>query len=545
MISQLPNYPDEAIDSESEFNTKAFVWTAHMRDVFQPEMNAEITSIDKISSDASKSAQSASEDAALSAQSALVAQSNANFSGVWASGTNYSTGQSVLEDDTIYLALQASKGKSPSTTNGYWRINSSLGAVGNAQDTLCDLPLRVDGDMLKGKGSTTFTRASEGTYIDIYGILQTAVADEMRFQKGGYLNEDVSENSILQSNFVGDNSKHANWNLNNATGTFTETSPDGTANASEITVVLSGTAARARADSVVIPVNKTLTYSIFLKAGTAPFVNIRIKTDSGGGSEYDNNSISVNMSTFEITNNGSNVISSTAEALSNGWYRVSAVIDASLNTLSSTIMYLNLCSGNNNENPNAGDTALMYGAMIEPCSLLNTPFDNRASSYISTADITKTRDKDYFIADGNSNVPSTTEGTIIFDFILHSAMVNQYYSDLVVISQGSQNNLRIFIQADGTLYVRGEENGSKKADISICTVEHGKNYRVAISWKNEVLATYVNGIYMKSKSYTDALYGYDGTTGIEIGGNATGANASIKAFKTYSEGLDAQTIALA
>ncbi len=66
------------------------------------------------------------------------------------------------------------------------------------EDLLLHMPLLNSLAIERGIGSVTFARSTIGTYIDRYGVLQTAAIDEARFEKE-YLSEVADTNEMLQS----------------------------------------------------------------------------------------------------------------------------------------------------------------------------------------------------------------------------------------------------------------------------------------------------------------------------------------------------------
>lgn len=78
-------------------------------------------------------------------------------------------------------------------------FNNAAMALGNVSNTLVEIPLRNSLAMKGGVGSVTLERASVATYKDIYGVLQTAGADEPRFERDGFLHEDGGTNLSLYS----------------------------------------------------------------------------------------------------------------------------------------------------------------------------------------------------------------------------------------------------------------------------------------------------------------------------------------------------------
>ena len=70
--------------------------------------------------------------------------------------------------------------------------------LGSTTNPLVDLKLQNQIDFT-GVGAVTFTRASTATYVDRYGVVQTAAVDEPRFEAEGLLMEGASTNLLLRS----------------------------------------------------------------------------------------------------------------------------------------------------------------------------------------------------------------------------------------------------------------------------------------------------------------------------------------------------------
>ena len=78
-------------------------------------------------------------------------------------------------------------------------LDNIQGAIGNINLPLLDIPLKNSLALKQGVGSVVFTRATTGTFIDRYGVLQTAAIDEARFEKEGLLIEGASTNLLTYS----------------------------------------------------------------------------------------------------------------------------------------------------------------------------------------------------------------------------------------------------------------------------------------------------------------------------------------------------------
>lgn len=85
----------------------------------------------------------------------------------------------------------------PSLYNSYYEDIKN--AVGKLSNPILSIPFKNSLAMVHGVGDVTFQRDTTGTYIDRYGVLQTAAIDEPRFEKEGLLIETASTNIMLQS----------------------------------------------------------------------------------------------------------------------------------------------------------------------------------------------------------------------------------------------------------------------------------------------------------------------------------------------------------
>ena len=312
---------------------------------------------------------SASNSSNLAQQASLSAQGSANFKGVWSS-KGYSLGESVLGSDNVFYVCLAthSSAQNPTTTSGYWQPNVPMGAIGNINSPLLDLPLQNSLQMKAGVGSVTFTRSTTGTYIDRYGVLQTAAIDEPRFEKDGLLIEGSSTNLLT----YGDEFDNAAWlKARCSISINSTTAPDGTTTADKLIDTADNNTHILYRD-VTVPVG-TSTMSIYVKSAEHTKCQVRAYNSTDG---YTTANVDIALG---ITDSGD------IAALGDGWYRVSLPKTTTVTTFSFRI-YIVDSNGNNVYAGNGTDGIYIWGSQLEAL-----PF---ASSYIPTTTSAVTRGGD-------------------------------------------------------------------------------------------------------------------------------------------------------
>jgi len=298
---------------------------------------------------------------------------------------------------------------------GTWQNASTTGipngAIGNINSPLLDLPLQNSLAMNKGVGSVTFTRASEATYIDRYGVLKTALANEARFEKDGLLIEGASTNIMLYSGDI------TSWSVSGGAtvdGDVAE-APDGTTTADRIN---SGTDASYPRKTVAVTDDTYCRFSIYLKYDGNDWVRVRFR-ETAVWVDVKNGVIGT-----DFLGDGS-----TIEILSNGWIRIMCGIEAA-NTISKT--EISPVAGNGSGT--AQGTLLAWGAQLE-----ELPF---ASSYIPTTDSAVTRVADACNVTIEDNLPNAINGLTattefdLFGYGIEQSIMSLGYERLSVSPSG-------------------------------------------------------------------------------------------------------------
>ena len=379
------------------------------------------------------------------------------------------------------------------------------GTIGNINSPLLDLPLQNSLQMKVGTGSVTFSRSTTATYVDRYGVLQTAAIDEPRFEKDGLLIEGGSTNLLSDVNIeqVG------------ITLTTGVASPDGLNNA--VLITGDGTSTEHFKGYVINVPNDSLPYtsSVYVKKGNRD--TIVVKTFIIGG-------------TTEVTSKAENIFTFSTETLSlggkveklsGGWYRLSFTnTNNSTGNVTSYIRVYTDVGGITTSN----DTVYVFGYQLE-----SLPF---ASSYIPTTDSAVTRGADLCSITAKDNV-STDILSMTLDYqsdVAKPAIIN----NIIKFDAGGYGfSLKIWDGADYNFlpYYNGTPVGGQtdaSTQISIAQIYDGSK-----------LLFYTNGSILNSKVLTQNIF-----TISDIVISTLMYRFHIKNLKIYDKALSATEVAL-
>ncbi len=378
------------------------------------QMNAQSEENNTINTNVNAKEASAVASASAAANSELAATASANFKGSWSSATAYTVGQSVLgADNAFYVCLVAHTNQNPTTTSGYWKVNVPLGAIGNINSPLLDIPLKNSLAMKAGVGSATFTRASTATYIDRYGVLKIATVDEPRFEKEGYLNEGASTNLNTYSEDMS-----TSYTFIGATASVnTDVAPDGLTTADRL-IEDTSTSFHYISKTITVTSGVAHTSSRFIsKSSTTTSVKIDMWNSTDGVQAYvtftpSTGTVTASLGSYSIIDCGS-------------YWRVSVTATPTVTGIASRLFL----GGGASYTGNGTDYIIAWGYQLEALSF--------ATSYIPTVASTVTRAADSLTlsAVGNYMLPSDAK-TILIDYdILGYGTVNQNLFDLTTTSQ--------------------------------------------------------------------------------------------------------------
>ena len=279
----------------------------------------------------------------------------------------------------------------------------------------------------------TFSRASNATYFDSTGTLQTAgsgVARANAFQDYnpstlaplGFLIEEQRTNLFLYSAQFDD----ATWGKANCTITANSvTSPAGTTTADTLTITAAGGAINQTTQSFTA--GSTVTFAVFAKKNASNFVRIEI-------GNLVNCWWNLNTGATASNNAGSgNVLFSakSIQAINNGWYRCSVTVTTSVLT---TLGVLIFATDTDNNTSSINSSIYLWGAQAEVGAF--------PTSYIATTTAAATRLADSASITGTnfSSWYNQSEGTFVTQFSVYAL--------------GTGVNRRLWNADDGTLNQR-------------------------------------------------------------------------------------------
>lgn len=359
-----------------------------------------------------------------------------------------------------------------------------IGAIGNINNPLLDLPLNNSLAMKQGRGSVTFTRATTATYIDRYGVLQYAAIDEPRFESDGLLIEGASTNLLLHSNV------DSSWIVaNGALMSHEEIAPDG-ANHGTLITYNGEDNGQIQSIPVATTLGSTYTVSFWGKAGSKDTVNLF------------------------ISGVASNIINLTTE-----WERYSVTFVETDTTF--IIQLLDIV-------PSIG-TVYIWGAQLE-----ELPF---ASSYIptTTAAVTRGGDVCSVLREDNCSAGYTSSTTVV-DFSLNG--INQ--SSLIAVYDSGVSKRLLVRGSTGAIFSREGTLGS--VEFGSASLE---TQRVASVFNGSVLSMYYNGVFLGSSPTT---HDTNLLSMITIGDGIPTLEplfGHVKNFRIYDKALTDREIALA
>ena len=289
----------------------------------------------------------------------------------------------------------------------------------------------------------TFTRASNATFFDASGTLQTASNNVARFdhdpadgnKSRGLLIEEARTNSIVQSEDLS-----TTWTASGITVTTNQTTaPDGTSNADLIETTLTNVAHNIATSITWAAV--TYTFSVFAKYKDHQWITLR----SGVGG-------SVFFATFDLLNSAIGTatagVTHSITNVGNGWYRLIMTSTITATGSAGALIILNDADDlNNTAYTGTGTGAYLWGAQLEAGAF--------PTSYIPTTTAAATRSADSAVVTPISSFYNQAEGTL---FAEYSGAEPSAGRGVVQFSDGSLDN-RVAITTAGTTAI---PNGSAR-----------------------------------------------------------------------------------
>ncbi len=315
-----------------------------------------------------------------------------------------------------------------------WAANldsmNSLKAVGEIGNHLLHLPLLNSLAFAKGVGSLTFARASIATYIDRYGVLQSAAIDEPRFDVDGLLMEGGSTNELDESDdFTG-----SPWIL---TGTMVRTGgqadPAGGTDAVLLddTDVTSNLAYIQHLNVTILNDSLSHTVSIFLKPGSAAVSALSVFLTGGTGVSA---TMTVNWGALTVD------VGTLKGPFSNGFYRLS--LPVTNNTSGNTALSIRVHPAGDASAGAAIGTVTAFRAQHEKLPFATSPIAT------SGAPVTRSVDICYATIIGNIGLQADA-GTILCDTDVLGLVEASALQTAISVS--SETDRRIFAHGFGAV----------------------------------------------------------------------------------------------
>ena len=248
-------------------------------------------------------------------------------------------------------------------------------------------------------------------------------------------------------------------------------SPDGTYNASKITIV----GGSQRNYQITNSVSGVGTFSAYVKAGTSS--TLALYTSSASLL------IGYNLSTLAVTQTTG---TGTMTSVGNGWYRITAT-----NTLGANEVLQVLYTGNANE------TIYIWGFQVEASSY--------PTSYIPTTSASATR-----VADDITNTflqsggfLGSDKGAMFVSGIPYSLLNNQVLN-FVLTADNNTTKAFLFDTISNQIRIRTWDASSNMQSLTSGTITG--NYKLCVSWTSSSIKFFVNGSLIGTISQTTYPY---------------------------------------
>lgn len=295
----------------------------------------------------------------------------------------------------------------------------------------------------------TFTRASNATYFDANGVMQTASNDVARFdhnpttlQSLGLLIEEQRTNLLTYS----EDFANAAWTKTRASITAnTIVAPDGTLTGDKLVEDTTATNTHQIIQTISQTKNATYTFSFYAKAAERTFCRVFLNGFSGNNIRASFNLVTGVVSATGFGGNGS-FSNASAVSVGNGWFRCSLVGIPSASAGTGFDAQINLATDGtitgDSYTGNGFDGIFIWGAQVEAGAF--------ATSYIPTTVAAATRNADVATMTGTnfSSWYNATEGTLYGQFSSYASGARA----IVGISDGTLNNRIQFFANTGNPY---------------------------------------------------------------------------------------------
>jgi hypothetical protein len=391
----------------------------------------------------------------------------ANFN--LANGTTGSVGSSVISS-----AIE-------SVGNGWYRCSFVVGSASSKYVNFCLVTSSTAGRAETNSLSTSVflwgAQLNEGTLLPYQKTETRLNIPRLDYSNGtcpSLLVEPQRTNLVTYSSSF----DNAGWTTNNATITANAIiSPSGIQDAE----LLTSTSTTETGVFRLISVTGTNTWSVYAKKGSgkyllintnAPLISAKFDLESG-----------------QVVGTPSGGATATIQDSGNGWYRCVVTSTTAQNRF--TIFITNNTIADDFTS-SVGLSCYIWGAQLEAGSY--------STSFIPTTSASVTRNADVISKTGISSLIGQTEGTIFLDVY---AQLNSADEQDISISDGTGNNRAIIrLTSSGTIRGIGVFGGNLEFNIGGSAYTTGTRYKIALAYKNNDVALYVNGTSQGTSSST-------------------------------------------
>jgi hypothetical protein len=343
----------------------------------------------------------------------------------------------------------------------------------------------------------TFTRASDATYFDADGVLQTASNNVPRFDHDpatgasrGLLIEEARTN-LLERSAQLDNAYWSKSEASISANVVATTAPDGSSNADKL---VETNAAGTHFASITPTLNNATNYTISVFAKAAERDRLFVSLATGGGASTSAFQASV-QAIFDLTDGS--VVSTVGtpttfvQNIGNGWYRVGLSKVTTQEAITS-LRFLLIESGTTTNYTGDGTSGLyLWGAQLEAGAF--------PTSYIPTTTAAATRAADSAVVTPISSFYNQNEGTLFAEASYAAVGSATSSSNRVSLHvDDTTSNNRYLVYNLGTNGAGGGAiivSGATQANLSIGSTEVPANtpVRLALSYKTDDVIAAKNG----------------------------------------------------
>lgn len=354
----------------------------------------------------------------------------------------------------------------------------------------------------------TFTRASDGTYLDGDGTLQTASSNSPRFDHRGTKNslglliERERENLLLRSEEI----DNAVWLGTGSVTANQATAPDGNLAADEIAGA--NPADRIRQVGTVTAAAQVGS-SVFVKNVDATTGRLSMR-DTTNGSDLGYIDLNWSGATLSSISEVNSPEDSGFEELENGWYRVWVVDTMGVGGTSCEVRM-------NSEVGGSTASSYFWGVHLNE--------GESAGSYIATAGSTVTRQKEVatFTGTNFSDWFNQTEGTFIIEWSRPSELTSRF-GRIWQIDSGANNDRMALFHSNSAATVNFAIFNSGAGQTSFSSVAFMENTAVksAIAYRANDVQIAHNG----TSQVTDSSVSLPTYSAMYLGADTTAADNS-------------------